>query len=156
FRAMPGLHLWRPGDANEVKAAWIHAIKWLEGPSALVFTRQSLPTLKETPKRDFEKNIFRGGYILIEEDHSRPIDYTLISTGSELHLAVDVANRLKSAQLGSKNVRVVSLPCWHLFDAQDQSYKNSVLGGNIGKRVSIEAGSTFGWERYTGLDGITI
>lgn len=156
FRAMPGIHLWRPGDANEVKAAWLWAIQQKQGPSILVFTRQGLPTLKETPKRDFENTLFKGGYILIEEDKSKPVDYTLIGTGSELHLAVDVAERLKSQQMGSKNVRVVSLPCWHLFEEQDEAYRKSVLGGDLGKRVSIEAGTTFGWDRYVGPEGIAI
>lgn len=150
FRAMPRMVLWRPGDANEVKAAWISAIRHTDGPVILVFTRQPLPTLKET-KRDFKEGALRGGYILIEEDKKRPIDFTLIGTGSELHLAVDVAKELKD-----KNIRVVSLPCWQIFEKQDAEYKKRVLGGNIGKRVSIEAGATLGWERYIGSDGIAI
>lgn len=156
FRAMPGIHLWRPADANECKAAWIWTIKHHKGPVILVFTRQNLPNLSMTPKKDFENNLFRGGYILIKEDTTRPIDLTLIGTGSELQLAVEVAERLKQGQFGSKNVRVVSLPCWHLFEEQEIHYRESVLGGNLGLRVSIEAGSTFGWERYIGQNGLAI
>lgn len=156
FRAMPGMHLWRTADANEAKAAWIWTIKHHKGPVILVFTRQNLPSIPMTPQKDFENNLFKGGYILIEEDKQRPIDLTLISTGSELHLAVEVADRLKKAQFGNKNVRVVSLPCWHLFEEQDQHYRESILGGNLGLRVSIEAASTFGWERYIGQNGLAI
>jgi len=156
FRAMPGIHLWRPGDANEVKAAWIWTIQNQKGPAILIFTRQGLPTLPNTPKKDFDNNVLKGGYILIEEDKSKPIDLTLIGTGSELQLAVEVAERLKQTQFGNKNVRVVSLPCFHLFEEQDSAYRKKVLGGDIGLRVSIEAGATFGWERYVGLDGIAI
>lgn len=152
-RAIPGLHTWRPGDANEVKGCWWWALNHQNGPSVLVFTRQALPTLKET-QGDFEKTVCRGGYILISEDKNQPIDYTLIATGSELHLAVEVCQRLKKVH--NKNVRVVSLPCWRLFEEQDEEYRDRVLGGKIGTRVSMEAGTSFGWERYIGVHGIAI
>ncbi len=156
FRAMPGIKLWRPADSNEIKGAWIWTILYGGGPVILVFTRQSLPMLVSTPKRDFENNVFRGGYVLIEEDKSRRVDFTLIGTGSELQLAVEVSEKLKSERFGHKNIRVISLPCWHLFEEQDNMYKNSVIGKDHGKMVSIEAGSTFGWERYIGKDGLAI
>ena len=85
----------------------------------------------------------------------KPIDVTLIATGSELHLAVEVGERLKQSQFG-KNVRIVSLPCWRLFEDQDLSYREKVLGGNLGQRVCIEAGTSMGWDRYVGPGGITI
>lgn len=154
LRAMPGLHLFRPGDANEVKGAWWWIVNHLEGPAALVLTRQNLPTLQET-KRDFDESVGRGGYILVEEDRARSIDYTIIGTGSELSLAVEVANRLKQNQFG-KNVRVVSLPCWRLFEEQPYEYRERVLGGDLGVRISIEAGTSFGWDRYIGPKGIAI
>jgi transketolase len=152
-RAVPNLYLFRPGDAFEAKGSWWWALNHLTGPSALVFTRQALPSLthKET---DFDKTVGRGAYILVQEDHSRPIDFTFIGTGSELHLAVDVSERLRQTQ--GKNTRVVSMPCMRLFEDQDLEYREHVLGGNIGQRVSIEAGSSFGWDRYVGPDGIII
>lgn len=153
MRAMPNLFVWRPGDANEAKASWWHAINHQTGPVALIYTRQGLPTLPETAGNPDEKAL-RGGYILIEEDHSQPIDFTLISTGSELHLAVEVAERLRTQN--SKNVRVVSLPCFELFEQQEDGYKEKVLGGEIGQRVCIEAATSFGWERYIGRDGVAI
>ncbi len=153
MRATPNLYVWRPGDANEVKASWWFTIKHQTGPVALVLTRQDLPTLEQTAG-DIDAKALKGGYILVHEEAKRPIDYTIIATGSELHLAVEVCERLTST-LG-KNVRVVSLPCFKLFEDQDAAYKKKVLGGNIGQRICIEAGSSFGWERYIGLDGIAI
>lgn len=153
LRAMPGLHLFRPGDAWEVKAAWWWIANQTKGPCALVLTRQELPTLEETQKISFEEGVGRGGYILSPEDTQKSVDYTLIATGSELHLAMLVAKKLRE---NNKNVRVVSLPSFHLFEEQDQAYKNQVLGKNLGQRVSIEAGSSFGWDRYIGDSGIAI
>ncbi len=147
LRAMPNLYLFRSGDANEVKGAYRWLLNHRTGPTALVLTRQPLPTLKETN----QEGVMKGGYILIEEDRSKKLDYILIGTGSELHLAVEVAS-----QLTGKNVRVVSLPCFRLFEDQSYEYKEHVLGGKEGKRVSIEAGTSFGWERYIGPEGISI
>lgn len=152
-RAIPGLYTFRPGDANEVKGAWFKTLKRTDGPCVLIFTRQDLPNLEET-KGDFEETVGRGAYILIKEDTKKPIDYTIIATGSELHLAVEVSKRLKAAN--GKNIRVVSMPCQRLFDEQDSAYRAKVLGGKIGIRVSIEAGTSFGWHKYIGIDGIAI
>lgn len=149
LRAMPNLYLFRPGDASEVKGAYMWTLQHKTGPAALVLSRQPLPTLVET-KSDA---VLKGGYILIEEDRAAPLDYILIATGSELHLAVEVAKKLKGI---SKNTRVVSLPCQRLFEDQSYDYKCRVLGGTAGKRVSIEAGVTYGWDRYIGPDGIAI
>lgn len=150
LRAIPNLHVIRPGDQNEVKMAWIAALNYV-GPTALILSRQSLPDL-ETTKRPYSEGMARGAYILKKENGATP-DYTLIATGSELHLAVDVANELE--KLG-KSVRVISMPCWELYEKQNPEYKESVLGGNLGKRVSIEAGVEQGWHKYIGMDGIAI
>ena len=153
MRAIPNLHVWRSGDANEAKASWIAALNRTTGPTVLIYTRQGLPTQEASGGNPDEKAL-KGAYIIIEEDTSKPIDYTLIGTGSELSLAIDVAERLRSTH--GQNVRVVSMPCWELFEEQDKDYKNSVLGGEIGQRVCMETGASFGWERYIGLDGIAI
>ena len=154
LRAIPGLYVFRPGDAHEAAGVWWQAIKRNDGPSVLIFTRQGLPTLNET-KRDFDEGVGRGAYILVEEDKSREVDVILIATGSELHLAKEVYDRLSSDRF-SKNVRVVSMPCMDLFEVQDKKYKDSVIGKDCGLYVSIEAGTSFGWERYTGRDGVNI
>ncbi len=149
LRAMPNLHVIRPCDVNEVKGAWLAALNYSH-PTALVLTRQNLPTLNETA-RPFNEGVGRGGYILKKEGGK--CDYTLFATGSEVSLAVDVAVALEKQ---GKQVRVVSLPCWELFDLQDESYKESVVGGDLGQRVSIEAGVSFGWSRFIREKGIAI
>ncbi|MBS0585038.1 MAG: transketolase [Verrucomicrobia bacterium] len=154
LRAMPGLHLFRPGDAHEVKAAWLWAIRYKVGPVALILSRQAVPTLKET-KIPMEEGVGRGAYILIKEETNRPIDVTLMATGSELPLAFEVCERLKKPPF-KKNVRLVSMPAWRLFEEQPESYRKEVLGGNLGLRVSIELGTSFGWDRYIGPEGIAI
>lgn len=154
LRAMPGLHLFRPGDANEVKASWLWAARYEGGPVSFVLSRQPMPTLKET-KRKLSEGVGKGAYILVEEDTSRSIDVTLMATGSELSLAWEVAERLKKPPF-KKNVRVVSMPCWTLFEEQPEAYKKKVLGGNLGLRVSIEMATSFGWDRYIGPEGIAI
>jgi transketolase len=93
----------------------------------------------------------RGGYI-VHPAEGNP-DFTILSTGSELHLAMEAAVRLEKMD---KKVRVISMPCWELFDKQSEDYKDSVLGGDIGLRVSIEAGSELGWHKYIGVDGVAI
>lgn len=153
LRAMPGINLFRPGDANEVAGSWYMAMHNTHGPSALIFTRQNLPTLSET-KRDFDETVAKGAYVMVKEKDSKPLDITIIGTGSELHLAKEVAERLTSDKF-SKNVRVVSMPCMDIFHRQDKSYQDSVIPKE-GLIVSIEAGSSFGWERYTGRDGLNI
>ena len=153
FRAMPGMHLFRPGDANEVKGAWRFALSHTHNPVVFVLTRQDLPTLEET-KKPYEESVGRGGYIVLSEDKTRPIDITFFSTGSELHVAVESAKILIKQH--GKNVRVVSLPSFHLFEEQDALYKDKVAGGSLGLRVAVEAGSSFGWDRYVGREGIKI
>lgn len=149
LRAIPNLNVIRPCDTNEVKMAWIAALRY-SGPTALIFSRQNLPDLTQT-KVSFANGVGRGAYILKKET-SKP-DYTLIATGSEVHLAVDVSVELE--KLG-KSVRVISMPCWELFEQQPEEYRFSIFGGDIGKRVSIEAGIEQGWHKYIGMDGIAI
>lgn len=149
LRAIHNLHVIRPADANEVKGAWQSALQY-KGPTALILSRQNLPTLEHT-KRAFHDGVGRGAYILKETDAD--LDYTLFASGSEVHLALSVAQRL---EVLGKNVRVVSFPSWELFEQQDQEYRHSVIGGSIGRRVSIEAGSALGWYKYIGSDGLAI
>lgn len=150
LRAIPNLHVIRPADANEVKMSWYAALNY-EGPTALLLSRQNLPDVPGT-KVPFAQGVGRGAYIILKEERT-PIDYTLVATGSEVSLAMDVAHELQ--KLG-KVVRVVSMPCWELFDKQHKEYRYQVLGGDIGKKVSIEAGVELGWHKYIGEAGIAI
>ncbi len=150
LRAIPFLQVIRPGDAYEVKMSWIAALRY-KGPTALLLSRQNLPEIPETKNFSYAEGVGRGAYILKKEKGK--VDYTLIATGSELHLAIDVAAALEKK---GKNVRVVSMPCWELYEEQDQKYKESVFGGDIGVRVSIEAGVEMGWHKYIGTNGIAI
>lgn len=149
LRAIPNLQVIRPADANEVKMSWIAALRY-DGPSAIILTRQNLPALEHTDV-PYADGMGRGAYIIRKE--SRKPDYTLFSTGSEVHLALDTADALE--KLG-KAVRVVSMPCTEIFEKQSPEYKESIVGGDIGQRVSIEAGVDMGWYKYIGRDGIAI
>ena len=146
LRTTPNLDTWRPCDAVESAVAWKHAIERKDGPSALIFSRQNL----DHQNRDVQQiaAIERGGYILRDCD-STP-ELILIATGSEVGLAVNAYNTL-TAQ-GSK-VRVVSIPCTSLFDAQDAAYRQQVLPLEVSNRIAIEAGHADYWYKYVGLDG---
>lgn len=149
LRMIPNLHVFRPGDANEVKHAWIGMLDY-KGPSVIILTRQKLP-LQEATKLPYKEGVGRGAYI-VRKEKGKP-DYSLFATGSELSLALEVAEALEKM---GKSVRVVSMPCWELFETQDQAYIDSIVGGDLGKRVSIEAGVGHGWQRFVGPEGITI
>ncbi len=149
LRAIPGLQVIRPADNWEVKMAWLAALRF-RGPTILVLSRQNLPQL-DGANVSYEQGVGKGAYI-IKKETTLP-QFTLFATGSEVSLALDTANALE--KLG-KSVRVVSMPCWELFEAQSDAYKASVVGGNIGKRVCIEAAVNFGWHRFIGMDGISI
>lgn len=151
LRAIPNLHVIRPADAHEVEGAWIAALRYTKGPTAILLSRQNLPTLNET-NVPYSEGVGRGAYILHREKGGRP-DYTLLATGSEVWLAMDVAKELEKM---GKRVRVVSMPCWEIFELQPEEYKEEILGGDLGKRVSIEAGVSMGWHKYIGRDGIAI
>lgn len=149
LRSIPRVHVVRPADNWEVKMAWIAALRY-QGPTALVLSRQSLPDLAAT-NVPYDKGVGKGAYIVKKE--TKPPQFTLFSTGSEVHLALDAAAALEKQ---GKSVRVVSMPCWEIFEKQSEEYKNSVVGGNLGKRVSIEAAVSFGWPKWIGMDGISI
>jgi transketolase len=146
LRATPNCQVVRPADALETLEAWKLAIQPESGPWALILSRQKLPFLGERTAA-----VDKGGYTLIDSDGTPEI--ILIATGSEVSLAVDAAKLLTAKNL---KTRVVSLPCWSLFEAADQAYRDSVLPPDVKARVSIEAGTTMGWSHYVGDRGIAI
>jgi transketolase len=161
LRAIPNLWFVRPGDANEAIAAWALAVERpalagaLSGPVALALTRQKLPTLPGT-KEMAREGVRRGGYVLREaggESGAQEPELIIIGTGSELQLAFHAAEALEGDGIPT---RVVSLPCWERFEAQDQSYRDKVLPPSVTKRVSVEVGVSMGWERYVGTEGAII
>lgn len=149
LRAMPRLHVIRPADNWEMKMAWVAALRY-RGPTVLVLSRQALPEINACNVL-YDQGMGRGAYIVKKE--TRKPDFLLMATGSEVSLALDVASALEKI---GKSVRVVSMPCWALFEAQEESYRQSVLGGDLGKRVSIEAAVSFGWAKWIGPEGIAI
>ena len=149
LRAVPGLTVIRPADANETSAAWRLAVT-RRGPTALVLTRQKIPVL-DSAQYPIAAGVPRGGYILAEPASGAPA-VVLLATGSEVSIALD-AQRLLAAQ--GVGARVVSLPSWELFEAQDVAYRNGVLLPGVPK-VSVEAASKFGWDRYVGPNGESI
>ncbi|HKH41935.1 MAG TPA: transketolase [Solirubrobacterales bacterium] len=151
LRAIPGLDVIRPADANEVSEAWRAALDRHHQPVALVLTRQDVPVIDRSRYASAE-GLRRGGYVLADPDGGDP-ELILIATGSEVPLAVAAHEKLISDGVRS---RVVSLPCWELFDRQDQSYRDEVLPPRITARVSIEEASTLGWERFVGPEGASI
>ncbi len=150
LRMIPNMQIWRPCDATETAVAWKLAVDRRDGPTCFALSRQGLPAMARTPEQ--VANIARGGYVLLEPDGGSP-DTILIATGSEVELAVNAARQLNAE--GGK-VRVVSMPCPQVFDAQDEAYRESVLPAAVSKRVSVEAGVTDGWYRYVGCQGKTI
>ena len=146
LRATPNLYTWRPCDGVESAIAWKHAVKREAGPSALIFSRQTLPAQVKTD--DQVAGVHRGGYVLVREQGD--LDAILIATGSEVALAVEAAERL---QADGRGVRVVSMPCAELFDSQEAGYKETVLPSHVLARVAVEAGHTDFWYKYVGLDG---
>ena len=140
LRAIPGLRVFRPADANEVAQAWRLAVD-LDGPSAMILTRQNVPTLEGTATAD---GVARGAYTLVDAPNP---DVVLVGTGSEVSVCVDAA-----AALGEQGMaaQVVSMPCWELFADQDGAYQSKVLTAGVPK-LSVEAGVTLGWERWVDL-----
>jgi transketolase len=151
FRAMPNMLVFRPGDANEVTEAYKSALKHADGPSTFVFSRQAMPTLDRT-KYAPASGAAKGGYVVADAEGGKP-EVILLATGSELQWAVSAYEKLKAEGVKS---RVVSMPCWELFDNQDAAYKESVLPSSVTARVAVEMASTFGWERYIGIKGKAI
>jgi transketolase len=148
LRAMPGLSIIRPADGNETAAAWKLAVESTNKPTALVLTRQDLPTLKGTDQNAYE-GVSKGAYVVAPSERETP-DALLLATGSEVSLAVEAQAALAGEGI---HVSVVSMPSWDRFEQQSQEYKNSVLPKNVKKRLGIEVGSSFGWHKYTGDEG---
>jgi transketolase len=151
YRAMPNMLVFRPGDANEVVEAYKVAIQHTHGPSTMVLTRQAMPTLDRT-KYAAASGVAKGAYVLADAAEGKP-DVILLASGSELGLCVAAYAKLTADGV---KARVVSMPCWELFEQQDAAYKESVLPGNVTARVSVEMESVFGWDRYVGPKGKSI
>ena len=148
LRAIPGLITLRPGDANECVEAYRYIMQLTHEPAVLILSRQALPTLDRT-KYAPASGVARGGYVLGDAPNGSP-EVILIASGSEVSLAVEAHEELLAEGIRS---RVVSMPSWEIFDHQDQGYRDSVLPPRVKSRVALEQASTFGWERYTGLEG---
>jgi len=150
LRAMPNVTVIRPADANETAEAWRVALRHTSGPVALVLSRQDVPTLERGPEAPASL-VEKGAYILSDSDGTP--DLILIGTGTELQHAVAAGETLRAEGV---RVRVVSMPSWELFEAQPQAYRDRVLPPEVKRRITIEAGCTFGWERYAGEGGRSI
>jgi transketolase len=151
LRAMPNVNVIRPGDANEVSYAWKVAIESKKTPTIIVLTRQNIPTFGRNSANDASL-LEKGAYILSDSSKETP-DAILIGTGSEVHLAMNAKDKLKEKGI---DVRVVSMPCWELFQSQSPEYIEEVLPKSVSNIVSVEAGSTFGWEKWVGNTGTSI
>ncbi|MCH8207112.1 MAG: transketolase [Chloroflexi bacterium] len=150
LRAVPNLVVVRPADATETVEAWKVALERRDGPTVLVFSRQSLPVLDRTVLADAD-GVRRGAYTLL--DTSGDPEVILLGTGSEVHVAVEAEQLLRQEGV---RARVVSMPSWELFDAQSAEYRDSVLPPEVRARVSVEAATTLGWERYIGDMGVAV
>jgi transketolase len=151
LRSIPGLITLRPADANEVVEAWRVIIRLKDRPASLVLTRQALPTFDRNTYAS-ATGVARGAYVMAEADGGKPA-VILIGTGSEVALCAEVYQTL---QRESVRVRLVSMPSWELFEEQDRDYRDSVLPPDVTARVSVEAGSVIGWDRYAGANGARI
>ena len=151
LRAIPGLITLRPADANEVTEAWRVILQLVHEPAALVLSRQALPTLDRS-KYASAAGVAKGAYILADAEGGKP-ELLLLATGSEVSLAVEAYERLKTEGI---RARVVSMPSWEIFDHQTDEYRNSVLPPEVTARISVEQASTMGWQRYVGPRGRTI
>ena len=145
LRAIPGLNVVRPADANETASAWKLALKTLDSPTALILSRQKLPTL-DLSRREGEFEY--GAYIIKKIENP---DIILIGTGSEVHICAQAADTLEK----NHNIRasVVSMPSWELFEKAPESYKEIILPSDITKKIAVEAGISMGWEKYVGQNG---
>ncbi len=142
LRSIPNMTVFRPADTRETVAGWVAALGRKTSPTSLVLTRQNLPQLDGTGK-----DAGKGGYVLLD---SEKIDILLMASGSEVQLVLEAGRQLKEKGVG---VRVVSMPSWELFEEQTQAYRDSVLPRAVRTRLAVEAGASFGWHRYVGLDG---
>jgi transketolase len=151
LRAIPNMTVFRPADANETAAAWWVAMEHKDGPVTLVLSRQSLPILDVQKYPQLTLGVRSGGYILEHSSGNGVPDISLIATGSEVHLALAAREKLEAQGV---KTRVVSLPCWNLFNTQPEEYRNSVLPLDV-PMLAIEAGSPVGWRPYVG-PGISV
>ena len=151
LRAIPGLMLMRPGDANEVVEAWKVIMQLRHEPAVLVLSRQAMPTLDRT-KYAPASGVAKGAYVLADAPGGKP-EVILLGTGSEVSLCVAAYEQLKSEGI---KARVVSMPSWDLFEHQDEDYKEEVLPPDVKARVSVEMGAVLGWSKYVGPTGISI
>ena len=150
LRLIPNMSLWRPCDAVETAVAWRYGIERQDGPTSLALSRQNLP--HQVRDASTLERIGRGGYVLLDSEDGEP-EVILIATGSEVALAMDSATVLREA---GRKIRVVSMPSSDVFDAQAESYRESVLPQAVSCRIAIEAGVSDGWRKYVGLDGAVI
>ncbi|MBF6626859.1 transketolase [Aerococcaceae bacterium zg-BR9] len=151
FRALPNLNVMRPADENETYAAWKVAMESTDRPTMLVLTRQNLPVLS-VDSNTLEAGVRKGGYVISASQGAEPAGI-IMASGSEVALAMEAQVVLREKGV---DVSVVSMPAMNLFDEQDAAYKESVLPSAVRNRVSIEMGSTFGWGKYVGLDGVSV
>ncbi len=152
LRAIPGLDVVRPADANETAAAWAQVLTRQDGPSALCLTRQAVPTFDRS-KVGKTSGVAKGAYVLVEESRSGDPDVIIVATGSEVHLAVEAAEQLEKK---GTSTRVVSMPCREWFEKQTRAYQEKVLPSAVRARVSVEAGVSLGWHDIVGDAGRTV
>jgi transketolase len=148
LRTIPNLVVIRPADANEVTQAWKVAISRRNGPTALILTRQAIPTLNRSIYAPAD-GLCKGAYVLADMGDSQP-ELILLASGSEVYLIIEAGIRLASEGV---NVRLVSFPSWELFETQDETYRDQVFPPEVKARLSIEAGVSQGWERWVGDSG---
>jgi transketolase len=151
LRAIPGLLVFRPADANEVAETWRYVAQLKREPAVLILSRQALPTVDRSVMAPATE-IAKGAYVLIDAESDEP-DVILIGTGSEVGLALSARDELAGEGI---KARVVSMPCSELFDRQPQSYRDEVLPPTVKARVAIEQASTLGWHRYVGDGGAIV
>jgi len=151
LRSIPGLITIRPADANEVVESWRTIMQLRHQPAALVLTRQALPTLDRT-KYASAAGVAKGAYVLADAPDGRP-EVLLMASGSEVSLCVEAYEQLKKEGI---KARAVSMPSWELFELQSEEYRQSVMPASVKARVYVEQAATFGWERYTGSDGVRL
>ena len=148
LRTIPNFNVFRPADAKETAICFRIALENKHTPSALLLTRQGVPVLEH--KYDtLEDEVKKGAYIV--QDSEKPPELILIATGSEVSLALETAKLLKD-----KNIRVISMPCMEIFEKQSNEYKSSIIPGRGCLKVTIEAGITHGWEKFSGINGLSI
>jgi transketolase len=151
MRAIPGLTLLRPADANEVVEAYRYVMQLRHKPAAIVVSRQALPTLDRS-RYASAAGVAHGAYVLADAKHGPP-EIILIATGSEVSLAIDAYDKLSTEGI---RCRVVSMPSWDIFEDQPQAYREAVLPPQVTARIAVEQGSTLGWDRYVGPRGKVI